>query len=128
MATDIVSTHPIVDAASELVALVLVLYNEPSKGRPTLKHPLLLLVAKLLAHRIGIQVPDDVRQFELVEWLNAHRDDDDPVATGANFDASRLRKSVVDFYKDAPKSLIIPTWLSNFKNIKGVEFWQCQIR
>ena len=62
---------------------------------------------------------DGVRTFEPADWLKAHRDGDDPATTGANFDAAKLKKAVVDFYKEDPKHLITPPWLSNLKHSLG---------
>ena len=113
------SDHTIVSAATYLVEMVYTLYGEPSGEWPTLEHPLFLMVAKLLAHRIGIQVNEDVHQFEPAEWLTAHADGDDPAAIGFKFNVAKLKKGVLEFHKEAPKNLHTPTWLFNFKQTLG---------
>ena len=64
---DVESDHTIVSVATYLVEMVHTLYGEPSGEWPTLEHPLFLMPAKLLAHRIGVKVNEDVHQFEPAE-------------------------------------------------------------
>ena len=99
---DVESDHTIVSVATYLVEMVHTLYGEPSGEWPTLEHPLFLMATKLLAHRIGFKVNEDVHQFEPAEWLTAHGDGGDPATIGLNFDAAKLKKSVLEFYKEAP--------------------------
>ena len=106
LAADVESEHAIVSAAANLVELVHTLYGEPSGEWPTLEHPLFLMAAKLLAHRIGVKVNEDVHQSDPAEWLTAaHGDGGDPAAIGFKFDAAKLKKGVAEFYKEALKNL-----------------------
>ena len=80
------------------------------------------MAAKLLAHRIGVKVNEDVHHFEPAEWLTAHGDGGDPAAIGFKFDAAKLKKSVLEFYKETPEKSHNPPWLANFKQLLGGRF------
>ena len=61
------------------------------------------MVAKLLAHRIGVKVNEDVHLLEPAEWLTAHADGGDVAAIEFKFDVAKLKKGVAEFYKSFEK-------------------------